>query len=583
MSGRTFSTGESVIVDDLASSSSTPVRSEYRSALCAPIGDDGIFQAISAMPAAFDEIDLELAELLVAHVAATLDRISIWEAFRERQARIASLHQGTTDLVGARSADALYRRTVGVAERILAFGVCYIFVAEGDQLVPIARSGSADGVGIESVPMGHGQVGQTYRTGESIVVDDLSAHSEAAPADGEYGSGISVPIDDRAVFQAVTQDGDPFDDADLELAELLVAYATATLGRIEAESDLRSERDRLRALFENVPDAAVAYEFRDGVAIVERVNSAFERVFGYEEAEIVGTDLDARIVPADEQAKAVRYNHHLQSGRTVRSEVRRRTIDGIRHFLLNVVPVHLDEDNGTGYAIYTDLSEQKARERELERQNERLDEFASVVSHDLRNPLSVATGYLEFAREDYNDQNVEKAANALDRMSVLVEDLLNLARKGSFVGSYSACDLRSTAREAWDDVDTDDATLEIDGERTLDADSGRLVELLGNLFRNAVEHGSTSDRHSSADSVDLADLTIRVGSTPDGFYVEDDGRGIDPERYEQIFETGFTTTDDGTGFGLVIVRRIAEAHGWTVRATGSDAGGARFEFVTADT
>jgi len=65
-----------------------------------------------------------------------------------------------------------------------------------------------------------------------------------------------------------------------------------------------------------------------------------------------------------------------------------------------------------------------------------------------------------------------------------------------------------------------------------------------------------------------------------GFYVADDGPGIDPAERESVFEWGYTTGRDGTGLGLAIVRRIAEAHGWSVSATGSAARGARFEVRT---
>ena len=64
---------------------------------------------------------------------------------------------------------------------------------------------------------------------------------------------------------------------------------------------------------------------------------------------------------------------------------------------------------------------------------------------------------------------------------------------------------------------------------------------------------------------------------PVGFYVEDDGPGIPPGDRDAVFEWGYSSTLEGTGFGLAIVREVAEAHGWSVSATESDAGGARFE------
>jgi signal transduction histidine kinase len=75
-------------------------------------------------------------------------------------------------------------------------------------------------------------------------------------------------------------------------------------------------------------------------------------------------------------------------------------------------------------------------------------------------------------------------------------------------------------------------------------------------------------------------VTVRVGPLPDrtGFYVADDGVGIPPEKREEVFEYGYTSSTDGTGFGLAIVTDLAAVHGWSVALTESAAGGARFEF-----
>ncbi|WP_049934875.1 PAS domain-containing sensor histidine kinase [Haloplanus natans] len=202
------------------------------------------------------------------------------------------------------------------------------------------------------------------------------------------------------------------------------------------------------------------------------------------------------------------------------------------------------------------------RTRNLERQNDRLEEFASVVSHDLRTPLTVVDGSLELARARYDDDDLDRAARSLDRAFDLIEDLLTLARRDD-APDRRPIELSALAEACWRTADTADATLVVDGEPTVQADESRLRRLLENLFRNSVEHGSTSD------------LTVALGSLPDGFYVEDDGSGL-PD--DDVFEAGYTTGDDGTGLGLAIVERIAEEHGWSVDAVDADGGGARFEF-----
>ncbi|NIC00780.1 response regulator [Halobacterium sp. R2-5] len=232
-------------------------------------------------------------------------------------------------------------------------------------------------------------------------------------------------------------------------------------------------------------------------------------------------------------------------------------------------------------------AELRDRERELERQNERLSEFASVLSHDLRNPLNVAQGNLELAREDCDSDHLDEAATAHERMQALIEDLLALTSDGGQSTDVGAVDLRALAEESWASVDTADAALTVDAGATIRADEGRVRRLFENLFRNAVEHGSTVDRNAkrSEDAVEHTndDVSVTVGELDGGFYVADDGPGIPESERERVFEYGYSTEDDGTGFGLRIVEQVADAHDWSVRVTDSRGGGARFEVTGVET
>lgn len=71
-------------------------------------------------------------------------------------------------------------------------------------------------------------------------------------------------------------------------------------------------------------------------------------------------------------------------------------------------------------------------------------------------------------------------------------------------------------------------------------------------------------------------MTVTAGAVGGGFYLDDDGAGIPGTGREAVFESGYSTTADGTGFGRVIVADMIEAHGWEVRVVDGDAGGARF-------
>ncbi|AXG06967.1 hybrid sensor histidine kinase/response regulator [Haloplanus rubicundus] len=212
--------------------------------------------------------------------------------------------------------------------------------------------------------------------------------------------------------------------------------------------------------------------------------------------------------------------------------------------------------------------ERHRQERILERQNERLERFASIVSHDLRNPLQVAQGRLTHVDPGDTAEHLDEAVDALDRMEELVDDLLDLARDGRDIDATESVDVADTARSAWSNVEAPASTLGVDVAGTATADAGRLTQLFENLFRNAVEHAD-----------DRSSVGVTVGALDDGFYVADDGPGIPESERDDVFEAGYTTNEDGTGFGLDIVREIVDAHGWSISITESETGGARFEIT----
>lgn len=216
---------------------------------------------------------------------------------------------------------------------------------------------------------------------------------------------------------------------------------------------------------------------------------------------------------------------------------------------------------------YTEQLEE--REQRLQRQNEQLEQFASVVSHDLRNPLNVAQARVELPREESDSEHIEPIDRSLTRMEELIKDLLTLARQGDQVSEFTATDFASLSELCWANVATSDATLQNRVTHTLRADPTRVQQLLENLFRNALEHGGDG-------------VSVTVGDLDDGFYVEDDGPGIPEQNHDEIFTMGYSTATDGTGFGLSIVNQVVDAHGWTIHETDGTEGGARFEITDVE-
>ena len=208
--------------------------------------------------------------------------------------------------------------------------------------------------------------------------------------------------------------------------------------------------------------------------------------------------------------------------------------------------------------------------RRLEAQNERLEQFASVVSHDLRNPIQIINGRLELLESTCSEsdrEHFEAIEESVARMESLVDNVLTLARQGSLADDVSATDLSDVVDEAWGVVETADATLSVPEQAAVIlADRDHLRSIFENLFRNAFEHAGR-------------EVTVDVGVFDDGFYVADDGPGIPPDERATVLERGYSTADDGTGLGLDIVTNVVDAHGWDVSLEESDAGGVRFEIT----
>jgi len=227
--------------------------------------------------------------------------------------------------------------------------------------------------------------------------------------------------------------------------------------------------------------------------------------------------------------------------------------------------------------MHLNITERKLAELSVEEQNQQLETVASILSHDLRNPLTVALGRAGMLDEAGTDhENVESLTASLERMETIIGDALMLTR-GRDVEDTEPVTLRETARDAWSHVDTGDSTLDVAGNiegAVVAADRSLLMQLLENLFRNAVEHAGET-------------VTVTVETVGDGdgrgFAVADDGPGIPEEEREHVFDVGHTTDGGGTGMGLAIVELIAEAHGWDVTVGESGTGGARFAVTGVET
>jgi signal transduction histidine kinase len=241
------------------------------------------------------------------------------------------------------------------------------------------------------------------------------------------------------------------------------------------------------------------------------------------------------------------------------------------------------------------MTDQRRMQVELEERNAQLlesdrlkDELISVVSHDLRTPLTSIIGYLELALDsgeggDISDERrayLEVAQRNSQRLGRLVEDLLfvSRAKAGRASLALAPVDVSEVVREAVDatlpTAGAGGVSVSYDGapDATIVGDAHRVSEVIENLLSNAVKFTEEGGRVDVSVAGSDEEVVVRVSDT---------GRGIDAADLEHLFERFFRASDSeglpGAGLGLAIVKAIVDAHGGTIGVTSRAGAGTAFE------
>ncbi|MEZ3116605.1 sensor histidine kinase [Halobaculum sp. MBLA0147] len=516
-----------------------------------------------------------------------------------------TLHERAATLDAADTTRDVRERTVRLVADVLEYDAVGVYQPEGSRLVARVATDAFESLDPPTtLDPRESPLGEAIAAGEPTAGPAPPSFGDAASwcvAATGHGGGLVVLSETPGAF-----------DADVSAAVAGVSlYVESALSDAVAVS--ASFRDDDIADEEAVSDRALLdalrYAFTDYAFLFDAEGRYLDVLLGernlsvYSREDLVGNTVDEVFDAETADRLRAGIDAALSEWSTQTVEYPIDTPDGRLYYEGQISPLPQDDlPTDAAVMVARDVTERIERERRLERQNERLSEFAGVVSHDLRNPMEAANGFLEVARSRTDDEALAKVDSSLDRMEAIVEDLLRLAREGEAVDDVQPVALGEVVRTVWNGLDTGSATLRADGLPTVVADPDGLRRVVANLFRNAIEHGGrtvtvtvtwigtdpdsadpvavggaspvTDGTHSSSDDVPLGSDESGVG----GFAIADDGPGIPASERDSVFETGYTTDAEGTGFGLSIVRRIAEAHGWTVRVTDGPEGGARFVF-----
>jgi len=404
---------------------------------------------------------------------------------------------------------------------------------------------------------------------QAIHPDDREYHNrtlrEELEATGSYeltyrvlhkDGDVRWVLDSGQKHDSPTHEGELFSGLLIDITELK-----------RREQELEATRRRLEAILDNTTTPMFLKD-ADGEYLL--VNSGYRELFGLDDEAVVGRT-DEEIHP-EETVAEVRGNDRAVLERAEPIETEEEVlVDGERRvFSTSKVPVYdvgTDSDPDSPVAVFgvaRDVTDHVRQNRQLRRQTERLDELASVLSHDLQTPLATVRGRLELAVESGDVSHAEPALDALDRADEIRTELAAVMRRGEVVDEIEPIALGDTAADIWSSLDPPSTASLTTTDATIHGDPEAVRRLLENLLDNALEHAGE-------------DVSVRVGATDDGFFVADDGPGVEGDDPERLFEPGVSSKsgDGHHGMGLVSVRQIVLGHGWDVQASDGERGGFR--------
>ena len=375
---------------------------------------------------------------------------------------------------------------------------------------------------------------------------------------------------DNGLTEYVTIDGEP-----------LTGESDATLGLftidiITRQEGLREAYNRVNTIVKALGDPVYVC---DSDPKFTYVNDAFADLTGYTKDELMNSH--PHLLKSHESQKRVReaireiLSDDGPEDKTVEVEIKTKGGDVI------VCEDHigvLRQDglyNGAA-GVLRDISTRKKQREQVRQQKEQLEQFVSILTHDIRNPLNIIEGYSQQVKTEKNASQVMKIERAAGRMRALIDDTLALYNESGAAEDLVSIPISKIADRAWQSVETADADLHIRHKFTIECSPDRMCRMFENLYRNAIEH---NDESVTIEVGEYSAIGTSTRSNCGGFYVADNGTGIDPDDREKVFEYGETSSQDGTGLGLPIVKRVADAHGWDIKIMDSSTGGAKFVFM----
>lgn len=602
VAGRCYETRSRILTPDIKNDDTAqPSDNSYRSCITLPILDIGVFQIIFNEVEAFDENDVRLIELLINHVNEALKRAEEMDNLKEskrklneKKDKIEELHYAVHRIEKCKNKEEVYHLTTKIAENILDFDIAEFMIKKEDELIVTARSNTHN-KGRDSMGLDEGIAGRTYKQNEPYLISDLQKHSNSEPTNDEYRSGISVPIGDFGVFQAISTVKDKFDQNDLDLAEILISHVKERLKNISNEISIEKKSEKIERLHK----FAIKLEScRESDRVFELITDAGENILEF--------DICMTYVPQDDRlvlktvSEDVEDDHFsLDDSIAGKSYTEEETFINDDIYRDDETDPIMDE-YGSGislplgdYGVFQAVSKHKDAFTEedvklskllidhaveaLNRiETEGREEFLlTLLRHDLKNKNNITKGYISLVKDtplnEDQESFLEKASRSCEESTRLIKKVGMLSKIDKEKESQKV-DLDRSLNRAIDDLRkiAEENDIEIDYEdSSYSVEAGTLLkEALNNIIENCIKHseGTLINIHTE-EKKDLIKLII-----------EDDGKGISDDKMKKIFRRGFKGKNSGgLGIGMYLVKKIIDNYDGEIRLKNSDLGGTKFD------
>ena len=497
------------------------------------------------------------------------------EVLRDRQEKLEALHAATDRLLRADTRAEVGQFILELINDTLGYrGGTVRFAEEGALQPSCVSEGATELVGGRPALDidGASTMAEVYRTGESVVVDDVRALDDSVDY-GDIRAGAAVPLGRHGVVGIAAAEVGAIDAFDARLVELIATHATAVLDALEQLDALQESEGRFRKIFEN---AAL------GIAVVEdgtivKANPELESMLGYDPGELQGIHFEEITHPEDFD-EDMRLFEELMAGEHDQYKLEKRYVRKSGEAFWGALTVsRRDTSEGVrAISMVENIEEQKRYEEglreakeEAERMNRLQNAFLANMSHEIRTPLTSILGFAEAIGEHVSDEEegpvprfsrlIEKSGR---RLMGTLEGMLNLSKleAGEMAFEVESIDLKAEAAEMIEQFSPQAEASAIDLQGALAPAQAQASEegvriVLRNLVSNAIKYTGEGGT-----------VTVRTEHDDEAAHieVEDTGIGMDPDTVSDLFRAfaqeseGLSREYEGSGLGLTLVKKTVQ-------------------------